>query len=223
MHKYSIVIPTLWKSNRTKKLISDLEACKYVDEIIIIDNTLTQPTDIINGKIRTYSFGENVYVNPAWNAGVFLAKNECIALVNDDINFNPIIFELINKDMLIDFGFIGMAEDNYSDKVNIEDGIYVEELTPTSSEWGWGCMIMFYKEYWINIPHDIKIWYGDNCIKEMNPIIKSALRNFKIETEMSTTSDAKEWDEIKKNDQISFARYYSFLGETLKLMNRLKI
>jgi glycosyltransferase involved in cell wall biosynthesis len=223
MEKYSVIIPTLWKSNRTKKLISDLESCEYVDEIIIIDNTLTEPTDTTIGKIRTYSFGQNIYVNPAWNAGVFFAKNNCIALINDDINFNPIIFKLINKQTLIDFGFIGMAADNYSDKVDKSKDVYIEELLPTDSEWGWGCMLLFYKEYWINIPHDIKIWYGDNCIKEMNPVTKSVLRNFKIETEMSTTSDESQWDEIKKNDEISFARYYSFLAETFRLLDKLKM
>ena len=31
MDKYTIVIPTLWKSDRTKKLINDLRECEYVD------------------------------------------------------------------------------------------------------------------------------------------------------------------------------------------------
>jgi glycosyltransferase involved in cell wall biosynthesis len=38
MVKYSVIIPTLWKSDRTNKLISDLRECMYVDEIIVIDN-----------------------------------------------------------------------------------------------------------------------------------------------------------------------------------------
>ena len=38
MDKYTIVIPTLWKSNRINKLLFDLIKCEYVDEIILIDN-----------------------------------------------------------------------------------------------------------------------------------------------------------------------------------------
>ena len=79
--KYSIVIPTLWKSNRTKKLIKDLNDCQYVDEIIIIDNTGTEERDTlptIYPKLRMVSKGENIYVNPAWNWGIELAKNDLV-------------------------------------------------------------------------------------------------------------------------------------------------
>ena len=38
MVKYSVIIPTLWKSNRIGKLIFSLIECEFVDEIILIDN-----------------------------------------------------------------------------------------------------------------------------------------------------------------------------------------
>ena len=76
MEKYSIIIPTLWKSNRTDKLLKDLEECEYVDEIIVIDNSSIYETDRTIGKIRMISKGENIYVNPAWNLGIKIAKNE---------------------------------------------------------------------------------------------------------------------------------------------------
>ena len=37
--KYTIVIPTLWKSNRIHTLLKSLIECDYVDEIILIDNS----------------------------------------------------------------------------------------------------------------------------------------------------------------------------------------
>ena len=83
MGKFSIVIPTLWKSNRTKKLLSDLNECEYVDEIIVINNQLTDVLDGTVEKVRHVSFGKNIYVNPAWNWGIHNAKNKCIALLND--------------------------------------------------------------------------------------------------------------------------------------------
>jgi hypothetical protein len=66
---------------------------------------------------------------------------------------------------------------------------------------------MLNKKHWINIPENIKIWYGDNFIKDRNPAPKGILRNFKVETEMSTTSDEKEWDAVKKQDYEYFINY----------------
>ena len=207
MDKYSIVIPTLWKSNRTDKLLKDLEGCEYVDEIIVIDNTSIYETDRTIGKIRMISFGENIYVNPAWNWGIELAKNDLIALVNDDINFDTNIFGVIDENILNQFGIIGMGEGNYKEQTDETKGPYLDVWKPGVNDWGWGCMILLNKKNWIDIPDNIKIWYGDNIIKDVNPSPKACLRNFKIETEMSTTSDESIWDEIKKEDYNNFINY----------------
>ena len=207
MGKFSIVIPTLWKSDRTKRLISDLQECEYVDEIIIIDNSYDGYQDTLVGKIRFVSFGGNIYVNPAWNKGIQLARNNQIALLNDDINFNPNIFEVITEDVLNQFGIIGMGEGNYK-SLNIDGDPILDVWQPHKNDWGWGCFIMFDKKYWIDIPDNIKIWYGDNFIKDINPAPKACLRNFRVDTEMSTTSDDKEWDVRKQNDQVNFLKLF---------------
>jgi glycosyltransferase involved in cell wall biosynthesis len=210
MDKFSVIIPTLWKSNRTKKLIKDLNDCQYVDEIIIIDNTGTEERDIlptIYPKLRMVSKGENIYVNPAWNLGVELAKNECVALCNDDINFDPNIFGVIDESILTYVGIIGMGEGNYKDEIDKERGSYIDIWEPGVNDWGWGCLILLKKSHWLPIPNEIKIWYGDNIIKDVNSVSKGVLRNFKVETEMSTTSDGDEWNDRKKEDHINFINY----------------
>lgn len=210
MDKYTIIIPTLWKSNRTLKLIDDLKQCEFVDEIIIIDNKSDKVEDKAEGKVRLISFGENIYVNPAWNKGIELAKNECIALCNDDINFNPNIFGAITENILTYSGIIGMGEGNYKDPIDEERGPYIDMWRPGINDWGWGCFILLKKSHWKPIPNEIKIWYGDNFIKDVNPIAKGCLRNFRVETEMSTTSDEKEWDEVKKKDYEYFINYLRY-------------
>lgn len=210
MVKYSIIIPTLWKSNRTHTLIEDLLECQYVDEIIIIDNSGTEECDklsTIHSKLRMVSKGENIYVNPAWNWGIELAKNDLIALVNDDINFDTNVFGVIDENVLNQFGIVGMGEGNYKEQIDDNKGPYLDVWQPGVNDWGWGCMILLNKKNWIDIPEDIKIWYGDNIIKDINPSPKACLRNFKVETEMSTTSDEKEWDEVKKKDYENFINY----------------
>jgi hypothetical protein len=69
---------------------------------------------------------------------------------------------------------------------------------------GWGCFILFHKDNWMVIPDEIKIWFGDNFIREVNPAKKMVLKGFKIETEMSTTSSNIIWDLVKKED----TKYY---------------
>lgn len=208
MVKYSVIIPTLWKSDRTKKLINDLKDCEYVGEIIIIDNTCIEEMDMKHpNKVRMVSKGENIYVNPAWNWGIELANNECIALVNDDINFDPNIFGVITENILMYSGIIGMGEGNYKDPIDEEKGPHIDMWKPGVNDWGWGCMILLKKAHWKPIPNEIKIWYGDNFIKDVNTVAKGCLRNFRIETEMSTTSDEKEWDEVKKKDYEYFINY----------------
>lgn len=216
MGKYTVVIPTLWKSGRTQKLIEDLLECQYVDEIIIIDNAGTEECDklsTIHSKLRMVSKGENIYVNPAWNWGIELSKNECIALVNDDINFDPNIFGVITENTLMYSGIIGMGEGNYKDAIDEDRGPYIDMWQPGVNDWGWGCMILLKKAHWQPIPNEIKIWYGDNFIKDVNSVAKACLRNFRVETEMSTTSDEKEWDEIKKKDYEYFINYLRY-GKT---------
>ena len=207
--KYSVIIPTLWKSNRIGKLLFDLIKCEFVDEIILIDNggKFFEYFEALD-KVKLVQTGENIYVNPAWNLGVKLAKNNCVAILNDDINFDPNIFGVITEDVLSQYGIIGMGEGNYKEPIDEERGPFIDVWKSGINDWGWGCFIFLHKTYWINIPENIKIWYGDNFIKDRNPAPKGILRNFKVETEMSTTSDEKEWDERKQQDQVNFLKLF---------------
>ena len=197
---YSIVIPTLWKSPRIHKLLFDLIECNSVGEIILIDNNnkFFETYEALD-KVKLIQPEENLYVNPSWNLGIKLAENDCVALLNDDINFNTAIFEGINEDILKQAGIIGMGQGNYESK-EFQNEPYLQPWESGMNDGGWGCFIMLHKNHWIDIPNEIKIWYGDNFIKEVNPAPKSVLRNFPVESEMSTTSDEKVWDEVKKQD-----------------------
>jgi hypothetical protein len=206
---FSIVIPTLWKSFRIHKLLSNLIECDNVGEIILIDNS----SEFFNyyeslDKVKLIQPPENLYVNPSWNLGVKLAKNDCIALLNDDINFSSTIFETINEDILKQAGIIGMGQGNYELK-DIQNEPYLQPWKPGINDGGWGCFIMLHKTYWVDIPDEIKIWYGDNFIKDVNPASKSTLRNFSVESEMSTTSDEKVWDEVKNQDLKYWLKVYN--------------
>lgn len=205
MEKFTIGIPTIWKSQRINKSVKDLNELEIINEIIIIDNLHQYDGrfDTIE-KVRVIQPEENLWVNPAWNRIVKEAQSELIVLLNDDINFDVNIFNVITKDTLEVSGFIGMGQGNY-ENTEFDSPPIIQDATRTS-DGGWGCMIMFPKHYWVDIPEKLKIWYGDNFIKERNPYPKSVLRNFPIETEMSTSSDLMEVRAVRDNDSQLWSR-----------------
>lgn len=205
-HRYSIVLPTLWKSKRIHVLLSDLLNSEYVHEIILIDNSNSFFVyyETIPNKVVLIQPDNNIYVNPAWNLGIEKSKNNCIALVNDDVNFDISIFKTIDYKILSEFGIIGQDMNNYKYLGNEHPTI--RKYSGEVRDWGWGCLIFLNKNSWVNIPDNIKIWYGDDFIFKHNPIIKSKICNFSIYTEMSTTSDDVVWDNIKKNDYSNFIK-----------------
>ena len=85
MSKLSVIIPTLQKNKEfLDNLIKTLSIDESVAEIIVIDNSCTGYS-YESEKLRVIVPKENLYVNPSWNLGVKEAKEDIIALLNDDI------------------------------------------------------------------------------------------------------------------------------------------
>lgn len=181
--KWSVIIPTLWKSSRIHKLLIDLNECKQVGEVILIDNAWGEP--VILDKVKHYRLRENIFVNPAWNLGVTLANYDHIALINDDVNFDTSIFEwLIGKD----YGTCGMAFENYNIHTNRTYQLFDLKERP----YGWGCLIFTTKSDYNAIDERLKIACGDDWLikHSKKPMI---LRGLKVESEISTTSNLPEY------------------------------
>ena len=70
--KFSVVIPTMWYSDKTHRNLVNLNDCDEVGEIILIDNNTPLKPDYIDNldKVRYLPQKENIFVNPAWNLGV---------------------------------------------------------------------------------------------------------------------------------------------------------
>ena len=206
--KYTAVIPTMLKSPRLKKLVEDLQNSEYVDEVIIIDNSGNlEPSLEPHPKQKYICEGKNTGCNPAWNKGVELSSNELITICNDDINFDPIILGALTDEIVSNAGIIGMGQGNYDENFDDSQNPYLETWSSGIDDWGWGSLLFLKKSMWVTIPENIIVWYGDNFIKDINPIQKSILRGFKVQTEMSTTTDLPELDEIKKQDKVNYLNY----------------
>jgi len=207
MEKFSVIIPTIWKSEYTMELLERLGEHPAVVEIILIDNA--PKGDVIMDKVIHIKETENTYVNNAWNKGVELAKCNHITIANDDILFDVFryyrnMFQFAGshpfdytKTALEELGFIGSHSDNY--KIEVEENVVCETYNNQNNVGGWGCLFSFHKRNWKPIPNQLKIWYGDNWIHATHPNILQ-LRGLPIQTKMSTSSDLEELRDVRDND-----------------------
>ena len=203
MEKFSVIIPTIWKSDYTIELLERYSKSDYVGEIILIDNAPTK--DIVMDKLIHIKEETNTYVNPAWNKGVKLSSYDNITISNDDIIFNvDEYFNYLNQALnILDVGFIGSHSQNYIEQENLNPEIEIYDNK--TNQGGWGCLFSFNKSIWKPIPNGLKIWYGDNWIHATNPNIFQ-LRGMNIITKMSTSSDLESVRDVRDNDTIQWMK-----------------
>lgn len=219
---YSVIIPTLWRCNlenfyKTLKIFGDNNQIK---EIILIDNDISfnhkTKDDILKiiPKLKYYPQDENIYVNPAWNLGVSESSGEYLMIVNDD-------FHITSKKILNN---ITKTHINHKDILSSIYGIstscYIEE--PTSNKiyvtdnegrgTGWGCFFILHRDIWVDIPNELKIWFGDDFITKhviKNGGIVYTFKNIVAHPFSQTVSlqifnkvmenDSKEWEMLTSN------------------------
>lgn len=206
MKKFSIIIPTIWKGPWITELINKFVSSDYVDELILIDNNNKFAFDLpYNPKIQRIIADENLFVNPSWNLGVSLAKNNHIVIANDDILFdvNHYLEFLSNLEDLEKYGIIGMGSNNYTLSNDVE--ITLTRYGTIKNTGGWACLLAFHKDVWVPIPETIKIYYGDNFLQmACSPILE--MHGISVKTVMSSSANTSiEWVKlIADNDLIEW-------------------
>tara|TARA_B110000902_G_scaffold139075_1_gene160673 strand:+ start:965 stop:1612 length:648 start_codon:yes stop_codon:yes gene_type:complete len=211
---FSVIIPTMWRSNKTSKLLKDLYESKYIHEIIIIDNDVAAKNvdlDQYSNKIRYYPQTENIYVNPAWNLGVSLANNDLLCICNDDINFNVNDYIQFVLPHISELGIFGANIRPYH-KVT-QDVLYKindDRITRAAlATQGFGMLMFMNKKNWINIPSSLKIWFGDDWLTGNHENIYSVNLVKTIDADKHTTASSPELKEILKLDRIEWKRLKS--------------
>ena len=200
MNKFSIVIPTMWFSSKLECLIEELIKSELVEEIIIIDNnTLSNnKTKIVSEKLKVLPQKENIFVNPAWNLGVKISKNENIIISNDDLcitNINKVLLEILNTN----FDFIGLDYQN----INNNNGVIITKTSGGMTK-GFGCFMFIKKNKYIQIPENIKIWFGDAILyNNIENKGKLSCDNFIIELSKTIKSMSNSLETIKQ-DEINY-------------------
>ena len=171
MLKVSVIIPTLLKNiDILTRLISTLNSDNFVEEVIIINNSQKIFSND-SSKVKIIQSKKNMYVNPSWNYGVEISKNQLCALFNDDLlvcdGFCGQVAKLIEKEK--NFGCCGMDDGFINNTKNVTTP-ELGKILLKKDELGrlinyWGCIIFIMKKDWIPIPNSMQIWCGDDFIR----------------------------------------------------------
>jgi hypothetical protein len=182
---YSVVALTMWKCERFRETLTELNEHPLVGEIILIDNSESDVEPLNLSKLNHIKEVKNTYINPAWNKGVSLAKYDKLLVLNDDLWFDWNIFSILEPYITEDIGLIGMAEENFDNPSN-EFGL--EPIYHRNG--GFACAFFIHKKNWIDIPLEMKLWGGDDWLFVKNRENKKQnykIVGFKLEGEVSGT------------------------------------
>jgi glycosyltransferase involved in cell wall biosynthesis len=207
----TFIIPTLWRSDKIKDTIESIKLSDRKDlELIIIDNSNSDFKDK-DPRITVIKVKNNIFVNPAWNIGATLARNNYICLLNDDISLNVNCLlnnfkELVKSDL--NFGMIGLYKRNF----NVEPNTYNSDFDKLQlveldyRPFGFGCMMILKKENYVKIPDIFRVFFGDDYLyfynKDMNHRKIYWIEGLKTPGEISVTS--KDFDSDHMQQEYAF-------------------
>ena len=226
---FTVIVPTMWKYPPFYEFLSDMILMPSVGEIFIIDNNPDERPNlpILSHKnIRIETFGRNIYVNPAWNHAVPLAKYDRICLYGDDLIFDLKLFHRIYLHLTPNKGVYGISP-GVPDTIQTPVTTGEIEIVHTSNPYhyrdhlGFGMLMLLHRHNWIPIPTGLDIFWGDNFIYDthfyklnQNYIIKNMFHHTPY---AATTSTLENVNDIVSREGIV---YNTIMPE---LLNRIRV
>jgi len=228
---FTVIVPTMWKYLPFYEFLSDMLMIPSVGEIFIIDNNPDERPDVpilSHKNIRIETFGRNIYVNPAWNYAVPLAKYDRICLYGDDLIFDLKLFNRMVPHVSPLRGVFGISPgviDTIQEPVTT--GVIEIKHSPTPYNFrdhlGFGMLMFMHKNNWISIPEGLDLFWGDNFIYDtqffmmnQNYIISNLLHHTPYATTTSTLPEVN--DKLLDENQI-YNEVMPSLLEKIKLEN----
>ena len=199
----TVIMPTMWKPDGVLERIKQIVSIPSVSEFILIDNT-EDGIDLGESipKLIHIKERKNTFVNPAWNKGVELAKNNQLLIVNDDVDTDWSIIDLVSEHITNDKGIIGAGKSCWQ-----YFGGEPEILFTPNRVSCYGCVMFIHKDSYVKIPDDLKVHYGDDWLFMKSGKPNFEIVNWKMWGESEQTSGLKEFNEIKETDSKIFFNY----------------
>ena len=167
------------------------------------------PAYIYSKELIVNNFN-NLFVNPAWNHGVKIAKNDHILLLNDDVICFSHVLDKVHS--YITHNTIGIlsiktlfANDISFCPIDVPIRKHIEiQIESTTRRQGW--FMLMKKTDYIDIPENILIWYGDDWLynKVVNLNHKTVTSHHIYHFESSTVKKIDRLSDITTIDQHIF-------------------
>ena len=192
--KFSVIIPTLQRSNLLTEVIAQCARHPDVGEVVVINNA-SNPLPIHDPKVRVLNQASNIFVNPAWNLGVAEAREPLVAILNDDIQFAD--EALTYAAALLRAGrFAVVAPDNSClfAPETVGTGRPIGHRIASNDNLIFGTFMCMRKSDYVPVPPELKIWGGDHLQFWEQSRLNAVLINTPFRTVMNTTSGQPEFD-----------------------------
>ena len=197
--RFSVVIPTLQKSSRLDEVVSICAAHPLVLEVLVINNA-PQPLAWESSKVRVLQQEQNIFVNPAWNLGAREARGEYLAIVNDDVVFDP---EALTHTAQIlrrgRFGIVGPDRSTYTESTSARPRHRLARGSGTI--FGFGTFMCMRRADYVPIPEEMRIWGGDDWLILNQRRPPAALLGVRFRTEMGTSSGSPAIQALRASEQ----------------------
>lgn len=210
--RFSVVIPTLQKSNRLDEIISICATHSLVLEVIVINNA---PRSLTweSSKVRILQQEQNIFVNPAWNLGAHKARGEYLAIVNDDVLFDPNALTYAAKILQRGwYGIVGPDRSTFTRPMPLSPSHRLARGSGTI--FGFGTFMCMRRADYVPIPEELKIWGGDDWLILNQRRPPAALLGIPFTTEMGTSSGSPEIQALRAAEQASADRLLAPLHGT---------
>ena len=162
----------MWRGVEFKRMLPLLDDNESISEIIVIDNDEKRKPEWMSRKWKKtsiHSFGKNIFVNPAWNFGVEKAKDDNVCILSDDVLFDVSIFDWLVNNKLDGPTSPAYALRNFNPPDRYDNDIVPPITNPNIKQsyvvpYRFGCLMFVDKRFWIPIPPQLKIYFGDYWI-----------------------------------------------------------
>ncbi|KAB1639190.1 glycosyltransferase family 2 protein [Pseudoclavibacter terrae] len=205
--RFTVIIPTLQRSERLGALIDTCTRSPLVLEILVINN-VQEPLTNYSSKLRIIQQDENIYVNPAWNLGARQARGDLLAIVNDDVSFDEEALEHAAR--VLDRGWFSVVGPDRSTFATASSRTIAHRLARhDATTWYFGTFMCLRTVDYVAIPEEMRIWGGDDWIIQSQNRPPAVLIRTRFETDMSTSSGSPEFRALRAEEQATADRILS--------------
>ena len=232
---FSVIVPTMWRCpDIFQRALKQYVEHELVGEVIIINNdhALTPDWAVLKSdKVKMFTPGQNIFVNPAWNIGVEMSKYDLLNIVNDDIIVDPNIFNKLQSRLTPDSGPHGCisGEAKFNQPQTTDYSIDFIEWRPGDVIHHFGQCMFMHKATWTPIIDGLNIYFGDdfifhtNLLEQRTPVL---IYNIRQETPCAaTTKDTSITGGFHEREQPVYSAWaaerpidYSYLEEKEKVI-----